>query len=190
MRKIKFKNITIINQLISHDDIIYLRNYLDGCTFNKDDNNPNEFINVSDVRCTQILQDAQNSLKSCIEEEFRCQISNEGIGTVVRFSVGWELPYHCDQWSSLPTYSGGATRDISSIIYLSDDFSGGELEFPDIGMIVEPSAGSAIFFTGNEEYMHRVRPVISGSRMTCTGFWSILSNHDHVSIPPTAAVSV
>lgn len=190
MRKIKFRNITIISQLISHDDIIYLRNHLDGCIFNKDDNNPNEFVDVSDGRCTQILQNAQNSLKSCIEEEFQCCISNEGIGTVVKFSVGWELPYHCDQWSSLPTYSGGATRDISSIIYLSDDFSGGELEFPDIGMIIEPSAGSAIFFTGTEEYMHRVKPVISGTRMTCTGFWTMLHDHDHVSIPTSTNVQV
>lgn len=188
MRKIKFKNITIINQLISHDDIKYVRNYLDGSAFTREENNPNEFINVSDTRCNGILADAQQLLRSCIEDEFQCHVSDEGIGTVVKFSVGWELPYHCDQWSNLPTYGGGAKRDISSIIYLSDDFTGGELEFPDIGMMIEPSAGSAIFFTGTEEYMHRVRPVISGNRMTCTGFWTMLHDHEHFSISNTTAI--
>jgi hypothetical protein len=185
MRKTRIHKITILNNLIDNDDLQLLRHFIDSSELQREEGNPNEFVNISDSRCNQILSMAQQKLKQSIEDDFNCSISNEGIGTVVKFSVGWELPYHCDQWSNLPTYSGAPTRDISSILYLSDDFCGGELEFPDLGITIEPCAGSAIYFTGTEEYMHRVNPVKSGSRLTCTGFWSIIHNYEHVSVPRT-----
>jgi hypothetical protein len=183
IRKTKFKNITIINNLIIPQDIAKLRTYIDCSPLQKEENNPNTFINVQDSECNSILSKAQQLLKSNIEEDFDTLVSDEGIGTVVKFSIGWELPYHCDQWSNLPTYGGAPKRDISSIIYLSDDFKGGELVFPDLGIFIQPVAGSAIYFAGTEEYMHQVTPLLSGTRLTCTGFWGNLSGYDDVSIP-------
>lgn len=188
IRKTKLKNITIIQNLIDESEIKILRDYVESSELSTEENNPNLFLDVHDNICNQILTNAQKLLKENIEKDFRTTVSDEGIGTIVKFAIGWELPYHADQWSDLPTHSGAPRRDISSIIYLSEDFTGGEIEFPDLGIRIEPTAGSAIYFPGTEQFMHQVNPVRSGTRLTCTGFWGILHPYEHVSISRTATV--
>lgn len=190
MRTTRIGEIRVINGLISHGDVVKLRGIIEASELMREDNNPNEYLNMSDSTGSSILLRAQNTLKLHIEKNIGQAISDEGIGTIVKFGIGWELPYHCDQWSNLPTYSGAPRRDISSVVYLSDDFAGGEIEFPDLGVSIEPSAGSAIYFPGTEQFMHQVNKVTSGARLTCTSFWSILSTHDHVSIPASTNVQV
>ena len=103
IRKTKFRNITIINNLITPQDIAKLRVYIDYSPLQTEENNPNKFINVQDNECNAILSKAQQLLKSNIEEDFGTSVSDEGIGTVVKFAIGWERPSHCDQGSDLPT---------------------------------------------------------------------------------------
>lgn len=55
-------------------------------------------------------------------------------------------------------------RDVSVLIYLNDDYSGGELEFPDWGVTFKPKAGTLIAFPSYIEFSHRVHPVIQGNR--------------------------
>jgi Cu/Ag efflux pump CusA len=66
IRKTKFKNITIINNLIIPQDIAKLRTYIDCSPLQKEENNPNTFINVQDSECNSILSKAQQLLKSNI----------------------------------------------------------------------------------------------------------------------------
>ena len=55
-------------------------------------------------------------------------------------------------------------RDISVLIYLNDDYLGGELEFPDWGITFKPKAGTLIAFSSYIEFSHKVYPVIEGNR--------------------------
>jgi predicted 2-oxoglutarate/Fe(II)-dependent dioxygenase YbiX len=57
-------------------------------------------------------------------------------------------------------------RDITVLIYLNDDYGGGELELMDWGCKFKPKAGTLIAFPSYIEFTHRVHPVTSGKRYT------------------------
>jgi len=48
------------------------------------------------------------------------------------------------------------------IIYLNDNYNGGELFFPDHNFEIKPPAKSMIIFPGTENYMHGVKEVLDG----------------------------
>lgn len=66
--------------------------------------------------------------------------------------------------------------DYGSILYLNDDYEGGELFFPVYGMCVKPKPGTLIFFPSSDMYAHGVTEVVSGVRYTSAHFW-IPSKH-------------
>lgn len=57
-------------------------------------------------------------------------------------------------------------RDLTILIYLNDDYEGGELELPDWGIKLKPKAGTLLAFPSYIEFSHRVHPVTSGERFT------------------------
>jgi len=59
-----------------------------------------------------------------------------------------------------------ADRDVSIICYLNDDYEGGELEFPLLGLKIKPKKGTIISFPSYYEYPHRVHPVTKGERFS------------------------
>lgn len=55
-------------------------------------------------------------------------------------------------------------RDITLLIYLNDDYEGGELELIDWGCKFKPKKGTLISFPSYIEFTHRVHPVTRGDR--------------------------
>jgi hypothetical protein len=53
---------------------------------------------------------------------------------------------------------------INALLYLTDDYAGGEITFPDIGVALKPKAGSVVVF--DADLKHGVNAVISGTRKT------------------------
>lgn len=69
-------------------------------------------------------------------------------------------------------------RKSTLLIYLNDDFKGGETEFVDIGVQITPKRGNAILFFDTHpdesvilESKHRAHPVYNGKKWICT-VWS------------------
>lgn len=58
------------------------------------------------------------------------------------------------------------TGHCSILVYLNDDYEGGELYFPDLDFGIRPKRGMMITFPGNLYYTHGVAPVRSGTRYT------------------------
>lgn len=183
MRKISFGKIFIVLDLFSAQEINLIQDALQPEYWRKDEVSDNKVLDLSDLqaipRCRDVakmLNDKGHLLKGLIEEDFGCEISPEALGTVVSFHLGWTLPLHCDSWSNLPTHSGYPSRDISSVVYLTGDFDGGNLVFPNLNIQIEPIAGSVVYFPSGEDCMHTVTEVVSGDRWACTSFWNILSS--------------
>jgi hypothetical protein len=53
-------------------------------------------------------------------------------------------------------------------IYLNDDFDGGELIYPDLGLSITPKAGSIVIHNANIK--HQVFPVVRGERYSISTF--------------------
>jgi predicted 2-oxoglutarate/Fe(II)-dependent dioxygenase YbiX len=77
---------------------------------------------------------------------------------VLKYEKGTEYKQHFD--------CGGAhkNRVLSMIAFLNDDFEGGKLEFPTLGITYEPSAGDVVFFPSCYSFPHIVHPVSEGVR--------------------------
>ena len=57
--------------------------------------------------------------------------------------------------------------EYSTVIYLNDDYEGGEIYFPKQNFEHRPKSLSAIFFPGNKyEYLHGVKEITKGNRFT------------------------
>lgn len=96
--------------------------------------------------------------------------------TTVHF---WEWPqllvYPPDGGHYKPHYDGEyyfenegwkkiADRDITMLLYLNDEYEGGEVVFPDLGITIRPKAGQVLCFPSNRHFRHGVNPVTSGER--------------------------
>jgi Rps23 Pro-64 3,4-dihydroxylase Tpa1-like proline 4-hydroxylase len=76
--------------------------------------------------------------------------------SLLKYSSGGHLPEHSDL--------GKSTRVISGVLYLNDNYQGGEIEFLYPHLKIKPEAGSCIFFPSNFTGVHRVNEVKEGLR--------------------------
>ena len=63
--------------------------------------------------------------------------------------------------------------DLATVVYLNDDYVGGELYFPNQDIQFKPKRGAVYFFPGDMNYVHGVTVLESGIRYTCPFFWTI-----------------
>ena len=73
---------------------------------------------------------------------------------------GEHFNYKTRQWEKI------MPRDVSFLFYLNDQYGGGELEFPDLGLTIKPKKGMMIAFPSYKEFAHMVHPVTWGHRYT------------------------
>lgn len=62
-------------------------------------------------------------------------------------------------------------NDYASVVYLTDNYSGGEFFFNYLNYKIKPSAGDVISFPANHFYTHGVTKLTGGERITSTLFW-------------------
>lgn len=88
----------------------------------------------------------------------------------------WEkgscLPPHTD--NSNPDGSAHSTpwRDFSSIVYLNDDYEGGELYFTAQDRVLKPQRGMLVAFSAGYHHEHGVLKVTRGRRITMPAFYT------------------
>ena len=88
----------------------------------------------------------------------------------------WErgsfLPCHTDY--SNPDGSAHSTpwRDFSSIVYLNDDYEGGELYFTAQDKVLKPTKGMLVAFSAGYHHEHGVLKVTRGRRITMPAFYT------------------
>ena len=65
------------------------------------------------------------------------------------------------------------SNDFTAIIYLNDDYVGGELNFPSLELSIKPVKGSLIIWPG--KITHSISTVVSGTRYTMPIFFKAIS---------------
>lgn len=82
--------------------------------------------------------------------------SREHTMHLLKYPQSGYLPAHQDQ--------GISSRVLSVLLYLNDNYEGGEIEFKHSNIKFKPEAGSILFFPSNFLYVHEVHPVTKGPR--------------------------
>jgi predicted 2-oxoglutarate/Fe(II)-dependent dioxygenase YbiX len=60
---------------------------------------------------------------------------------------------------------------MSAVLYLNDDYEGGELNFKDQNITIKPEAGSIVIFPSVAPFYHESKEIISGNKYMCPAFW-------------------
>lgn len=90
-----------------------------------------------------------------------------------RWQKGASANPHSDNTDS----NGNLIEELSNlkyvgILYLNDDYSGGELYFPDHQIEIKPSPGSMYIFSGGTDNVHGVKEITGGTRYSIVSFWT------------------
>jgi hypothetical protein len=89
--------------------------------------------------------------------------------SISKYFAGASMGPHTDS-SPHPT-----TENISAVLYLNDDYSGGEIAFPDQGVVIKPSAGSLVIFPSIPPFFHESREITGGTKYMSPAFWHLLA---------------
>jgi hypothetical protein len=76
---------------------------------------------------------------------------------ILKYGVGQKFTNHIDDHQDFH-------RRVSSVYYLNDNYTGGELNFPRFNITFKPKANQIILFPSTYVYNHSVSPVINGER--------------------------
>lgn len=123
---------------------------------------------IEDVSVQSLGDALLNNLNNLFFESFdpieRDYMETYGIFTewhdsygVLKYGEGQQFTNHIDDH---PTYH----RRISTVYYLNENYTGGEINFPRFGVTLKPKANQMIVFPSTYVYNHSVSPVIEGER--------------------------
>lgn len=98
-------------------------------------------------------------VQQLLEKEYSVKVRNK-TAFIAKWDVGDVLHLHVDDLG--PTN----TNHMATLIYLNDNYEGGEIDFPTHKLSHKPKTGDLIMFPGNMHYAHEVKTIISGSRWT------------------------
>jgi len=102
-----------------------------------------------------------------IEPFYSCKLKSLEAPQVLRYSRGSHYKPHSDSDVINPAtgrWRKAQNRDYSLLIYLDEDFEGGELIFPNFNYKLRPEAGMLAAFPSDWRYLHGAMPVLSGVR--------------------------
>jgi hypothetical protein len=133
-----------------------------------------------DIRDTQIIEFGplfpkieelfKNIVHHIVNPFYGVEVWDSEVPQFLRYGVGGHYSPHIDGRSIWVAPNGdkiwrkSTDRDLSFVLYLNDDFEGGEFLFPDLHIQVKPKPGLLVAFPSDQNYLHGVNPVTSGER--------------------------
>lgn len=123
---------------------------------------------IEDSQSTNIAEMFQTNLNNIFFEHFdpveKDYMNTYGVFSewhdvygILKYGEGQQFTNHVDDH---PSYH----RRISTVYYLNDNYTGGEINFPRFGITFKPKANQMIVFPSTYVYNHSVSPVIEGER--------------------------
>jgi len=169
------KNVVIIENFISPTDCKLVLDSLDESiiwvSYSQEGIPDKVSKNIHEkVGAYNILKNALDRLQNEIELHFGRPLE-EGFPGVRVWGVGEYQPLHADGEDPEGNPNEAFIVDYGSVIYLNDDYEGGEIYFPDQKIDFKPKAGTVVFFPSNNMFIHGVKEITKGERYTCPQFW-------------------
>ena len=116
-------------------------------------------IKEYDQPLVDLMQEYAKKVYEFVKENYEGPFQNfiETKTHIAKFVPGNGMHEHFD--SNRP-------NDIATLVYLNNDYVGGDIYFPEYGMSFKPEPGDLLTFPDNPDYIHGVRPIDSGIRYT------------------------
>lgn len=107
--------------------------------------------------------------KQLVEKNYKLKCLNHEIN-FLHYEDGGEYKSHNDGQSIENNIAKRSVdRDITCVVYLNNDYSGGEIYFDYFDLEIRPKAGEILIYPTTWQYMHKVKPV-TGNRYAIV-FW-------------------
>lgn len=179
--------IAFINNLMTEEECDSVIARLEEAEFARSEgfNYENNENDVSDYRTSKTFYDMDNIFSDYTQLVFNSvkdrfwympfSIQNLELVQSQRYGVGEEYKKHCDYFNYGPTQiKTNNDRIATMILYLNDDFEGGETEFHELGIKIKPKKGAALYFEYNyipelnHKTIHSGNPVTKGEKLIFT----------------------
>lgn len=118
----------------------------------------------------KILQECVNNVQREVEYKFGRFLESTKPG-IRKWNPGEYQSVHADGETAAGWPGYNYIVDYGSILYLNDDYDGGELYFPKYNIHIKPKPGTLVFFPSTNMYAHGVTEVTDGVRFTSPHFW-------------------
>jgi len=121
--------------------------------------------NEEDEKCLEVVKIIENALEDATK--YYCKENN--LKHTFRFSPLTISKYN--QHGGMGTHvdsDSDFNKSASAIIYLNDEYEGGEVVFDNFGISLKPEAGSILMFPSHTPYEHTVKAIKSGHKYMCS----------------------
>jgi hypothetical protein len=168
------ENIKVIPNFVNDEEIKYL---LDSCTENRKrsfESQKDDLDNAVNWMHVYIGIEDKFNIRNRIKVEIINAYGFDSIRpmkpdlSVARWEKGTKLHLHVDDL-------GYATDNhIPTLVYLNDNYEGGEISFATHDITIKPKIGDLLIFPGNMHYAHEVKEVLSGTRYTLPIWFTVI----------------
>ena len=168
--------IKVIPNFISEEDRLKAISLID--KYDKDNKllpfeaNPEVLVVPLEKETTDLLRIYSD--KSCVLHKQENGFTRS-LYTTESFLSLWKEGAHAGE--HIDAHQGYEFLEFSTVVYLNDDFEGGQIHFPKQTFVYTPKAGDAVMFPSTLEYSHGVFPLEKGRRYTIPMWHTEFSNH-------------
>lgn len=123
-----------------------------------------------------VLRLVHRAFNEYAEPFYKCKVRSVASPHILRYSTGGYYRPHADSDEfNVKTQKWEKTEDVdlSLLLYLDDDYEGGEINFPNFGFQLRPRAGMLLMFPSDCRYLHGVLPVTAGVRHSIVSWCNI-----------------
>lgn len=117
-----------------------------------------------------LMHVAHASAKLYVMDNTFITLSRDEGYQLLKYDVNQHFKPHIDNIMGRPT--GEGSRAVSMVIYLNDDYSGGELCFPRQEVTIKPEAGSLVVFPSYFTHVHESRDITQGIKYSVVTWFS------------------
>ena len=144
-----------------------------------------QMLDLEDI-ASEIIDLYRNVVTNVINPFYEFEVKDSELPQLLHYGIDGHYMPHCDGESLWKPpgnepliWRKSTDRDLSTVLFLNDDFEGGDFVFPELKVRVRPEPGMLVCFPSTHEYLHGVEPVTKGTRysivnwMTVKGFPSM-----------------
>jgi len=140
---------------------------------NRSLNGPHIYSNI-DKMAGRLIYNIRDRIAETIKKEYN--LVNDvypDLSQIVRWFPGQEQPPHSDDMKEVSGHEWFHHRHYGSIIYLNDDYEGGNTYYPNHNFSIKPEIGTLAIHPGDEEHLHGVTKIEKSIRYTIASFWTL-----------------